>query len=290
MAHTKSSKRIWQEVRAKVKAERMKEVYPYMYNTAGGHIGTMAEVKADRKRQLNGIYRREIKAERQIATGNYNRNYPQGFVELMYAGIVQVTPNTFLGPPIEPSFSHIDYPMSVFEGLQKDLNGREFISGYTDDTRDARFDGNNLDLTSTADYHVLRSLGVFSREILTYFPIEETLDALKEVKKRITEKSSKFGKTEKQGLSMLEKYLNHEVLLPIWVAENHRLSDTDFTRVKGTQCDLRDLRDCLYGENGRPSSSKSVKLVLEGGIYQIRRYSGKHTLSDITREAKTIVI
>ena len=31
MAHTKSSKRIWQEVRAKVKAERMKEVYPYMY-------------------------------------------------------------------------------------------------------------------------------------------------------------------------------------------------------------------------------------------------------------------
>lgn len=288
MTNTKNSKRIWQEVKAKVRKDCRKDFHSYDYNNAWGRIGTNKDALAGWKYCLGGIDHREHNAERRILEESYERIYPIGFVELMYAGIVEITPNEFLGPAIEPENSHIRYPMDVFEGLQKRINGREFIFGYEEDTQKARFEGKPIDLTSPTDPYILRSFGVFAREILGNFPIEETLDAIKNVKKRFAKESGIFGKTKIEAFHTLEDYLNQEALLSILISENYKFSPKNYTRTKIGDLSHRGYIDHVIRNDHPPR--KKVQFALNGGKWTYAYFtSDEYSLNRLGEKWKVVV-
>lgn len=288
MTKTNNSEKIWQKVKAKVKEDCKGHFHSYMYNDACGKIGTKADALADWEYCLGGIDTREQDAEKRISSECKKRMYPVGFVEVVYSGIIEITPNQFLGPPIEPPYSHIRYPMDVFVALHKKINDRELVYGYTKETRRARFEGRSIDLSLPVDPYILRSLGVFAREILGNFPIEETFDAIKNVKRKLVKESVGFGEKKAEALHTLEDYLNQQVLLPILISENHKFSPENYIKSEIGDLSHRAYIDHAVRNDNPPR--KKVRFALDGSNWTYANFtSDEYCLNDLVEKGRIII-
>ena len=286
MTKTNNSERVWQKVKTKVKEGCKEDFHSYMYNNAYGGRGTEADALADWKYRLGGIDRREQAAEKIISSKSGKRTYPVGFVEVVYSGIVEITPNEFMGPAIEPQNSHIRYPMDVFVELQKRINGRIF--SFDTFENHAKFEGESIDLALPVDPYILRSLGVFAREILGNFPIEETLDAIKNVKKRLTKESSSFCERKEEALHTLEAYLNQQVLLPILIRENHKFSPKNYIKSEIGDLSYRAYIDHEFRNDNPPR--KKVQIAIKGDKWTYANFtSNEYCLNDLAKKGRIII-